>query len=95
MEFLGPIFQLKLKELAFFDCKFGFLVKNCIYRQPGMSRIIQFDENAVENGFYCVLVSVWVVPVVVLVFLGVVLVVVLMLLGVVLVIVVVASHYCY
>ena len=54
------------------------------------------SQNAVENGFYCVLVSVWVVLVVVLVLLGVVLVVVLVLLGVVLVIVeVVASHYCY
>ena len=53
-------------------------------------------QNAVQTNFYCVLVSVWVVLVVVLVLLGVVLVVALVLLGVVLVIVeVVASHYCY
>ena len=43
-----------------FDLKFGFLVKNCVYRQLGMSRIIKFDEkhqNTEENGFYCVFIK--------------------------------------
>ena len=54
-------------------------------------------QHLVENGFYCVLVSVWVVLVVVLVLLGVVLVVVLVFLGVVFLtlVAVVACHYFY
>ena len=52
LEFLGPICQLKLKELAIFDCKFGFLVKNCIYRHLGMSRILKFDEKHQNLWFW-------------------------------------------
>ena len=39
------IFHIYLSKLAIFNLKFGFLVKNCVYRQLGMSRIIKFDEK--------------------------------------------------
>ena len=38
-------FLLWVKELVNSDCRFGFLVKNCIYSQLDMSRIPKFDPK--------------------------------------------------
>ena len=38
-------FLLWVKELVNSDCRFGFLVKNCIYSQLDMSRIPKFDQK--------------------------------------------------
>ena len=39
------MFGLWASDFLIFDLKIGFLVKNCIYRQLGMSRIPSFDEK--------------------------------------------------
>ena len=44
-EFVFPMFSLLAVNLAIFDLKFGFLVKNCIYSHLDMSRIPEFDQN--------------------------------------------------
>ncbi len=38
-------FLLWVKELVNSDCRFGFLLKNCIYRQLDMSRIRNFGQK--------------------------------------------------
>ena len=38
-------FLLWVKELVNSDCRFGFLVKNCIYSQLDMSRIPKFGQK--------------------------------------------------
>ena len=38
-------FLLRVKELVNSDCRFGFYMKNCIYSQLDMSRILNFDEE--------------------------------------------------
>ena len=38
-------FPLRVKELVNSDCRFGFLVKNSIYSQLDMSRILEFDQK--------------------------------------------------
>ena len=38
-------FLLRVKELVNSDCKFGFCMRNCIYGQLEMSRILNFDPN--------------------------------------------------
>ena len=38
-------FHSWLSNLAFFDLRFGFLIKNSIYSQLGMSRIPKFDQK--------------------------------------------------
>ena len=38
-------FLLWVKELVNSDCRFGFLMKNYIYSQLGMSRIPKFDQK--------------------------------------------------
>ena len=37
-----PIFSLLAVKFGIFDLRFGFLVKNCIYSQQGMSRMQQY-----------------------------------------------------
>ena len=38
-------FLLRVKELVDSDCRFGFCMKNCIYGQLDMSRILDFDPK--------------------------------------------------
>ena len=38
-------FLLRVKELVDSDCRFGFCMKNCIYSQLDMSRILEFDQK--------------------------------------------------
>ena len=41
-------FLLRVKDLVNSDCRFGFLVKNCIYSQLEMSRILN-SEPKIRN----------------------------------------------
>ena len=42
-------FLLRAKELVNSDCRFGFLVKNCIYSQLDMSRILKFGQQIISS----------------------------------------------
>ena len=37
--------KLRLKKFAFFDLRFGFLVKNCVYSHLGPEEIQTLSEN--------------------------------------------------
>ena len=47
-----------MKDLVVFDLKIGFLVKNCIYRQLGMSRIPKYAELKVVVKLFRIFVKV-------------------------------------
>ena len=38
-------FLLRVKELVNSDCRFGFLVKNCVYSQLDVLRILEFGQK--------------------------------------------------
>ena len=44
-------FLLRVKDLVNSDCRFGFLVKNCIYSQLDMSRIPKYAQKLIVVEF--------------------------------------------
>ena len=42
------MFPLRLQNLAFFDLRFGFLVKNCVYSHLDRSGIPKFGQNPIK-----------------------------------------------
>ena len=47
---VSPIFPSWLSNSACFDLRFGFLVKNCVYSQMGMSRLRNIGQKTLKSS---------------------------------------------